>query len=174
MCNKDATSNGKGSADTAEQYIETRVHFKAEAYNRKSIAYRMYFLTCSTLTTVAAASVPVMINIADVPKVVPTLLSLLVTVLVGVEGIFHFREHWKNCDLIKTFLRQEILLFQAKAGVYSVKDDHERKVLLVERVEDAISKERMTTILMRTDLKSPGADASAGKPREGQVAVSQV
>lgn len=158
------------SAATAEQYIETRAHFKAEAYNTKSIAYKRYFLTCATLMTIAAALVPVTINMPEVPKVVPTLLSLLVTVLVGVEGTFHFREHWKNCDLIKTFLRQEILLFQAKAGVYRVKDDHERKVLLVERVEGAIAKERMKTILMRTDAKPTGSNASGTKADEVKIA----
>lgn len=138
------------SAGTSEVYIKTRVHHKTETYNNKAIFYKECYLTCATLMTISAALVPVTINFAEVPKIVPTLLSLLVTVLVGVEGIFHFREHWKNYDLIKSFLRQEALMFQAGAGVYRDKTEREQFLLVVERVEDAIAKERTQTIEMRT------------------------
>jgi len=102
------------------------------------------------VAAVAAATVPVLINVPEVPSYVPTLLSLLVTILVSVEGLFHFREHWKNYDLMKSYLRQESCLFQAVAGSYRDKTPHDAFVLLVERVEDAIAKERAQTIEMRT------------------------
>lgn len=41
-------------------------------------------------------------------------------------------------------------MFQAGAGIYREKSDAERFLLLVERVEDAIAKERSQTIEMRT------------------------
>jgi hypothetical protein len=138
------------SAKTPAEYVETRVNYKTEAYNRKGIFYKYCFLGSATLMMISAALVPVMINLDDVPKYVPTLLSLLVTILVGLEGVFHFREHWKNYDLIKSFLRQEACMFQAGAGVYREKPENERFLLLVERVEDAIAKERSQTIEMRT------------------------
>jgi hypothetical protein len=138
------------SAKKPDEYLETRVNYKTEAYNRKGKFYKYCFLASSTLMMVSAAMVPVAINLEGVPKLVPTLLSLLVTVLVGVEGVFHFREHWKNYDLIKSFLRQEGCMFQAGAGIYREKSDSERFLLLVERVEDAIAKERSQTIEMRT------------------------
>ena len=138
------------SARTSEEYLKTRIDFKTEAYRRKGERYRWSYLITAATAAIAAAAVPVLINLDGVSPLVPTLLSLLVTILVSVEGIFHLREHWKNYDLMKSFLRQEACLFQAQAGVYRDKDAHEAFVLLVERVEDGISKERAQTIEMRT------------------------
>lgn len=135
---------------TVEDYLRTRVDFKIDAYRKKGDMYRCCYLSTSAISAIAAATVPVLINLPDLPSIYPTLLSLLVTVLVGIEGIFHWREHWKNYDLMKSFLRREVYLFQAKAGEYSAKSEDEAFRLLVERVEEEIAKERMQTIQMRT------------------------
>ena len=137
------------SANNPEEYLRTRVDFKTEAYRVKGTMYRWCYLTMATTSAVAAAIVPVLINLTDT-KIYPTLLSLVVTVLVGIEGIFHWREHWKNYDLMKTFLRQEACLFEAGAGAYRGKTPEDAFKLLVERVEEEISKERAQTIQMRT------------------------
>jgi hypothetical protein len=138
------------SARTPGEYIETRVDFKTEAYRRKGERYRWGYLTTASVAAIAAATVPVLINLKEVPSLVPTLLSLLVTILVGLEGLFHLREHWKNYDLMKSFLRQEACLFEARAGAYRGKTPQDAFVLLVERVEEGIAKERAQTIEMRT------------------------
>jgi hypothetical protein len=152
------------SARTPDDYVETRVDFKTEAYTRKSDRYRWSYLATASVSAMAAAAVPVLINLQDVPSIVPTLLSLLVTILVTLEGIFHLREHWKNYDLMKSFLRQEACLFQAGAGAYRDKTPHDAFVLLVERVEDGIAKERAQTIEMRTSRAPDEHD----KPNGGQ------
>ena len=138
------------SAYTPKEYLDTRVDFKTEAYRAKGERYRWSYLIMASASAIAAATVPVLINLKEVPPVFPTVLSLLVTILVGLEGIIHFREHWKNYDLIKSFLRQEACLFQAHAGAYRGKTDDEAFRLLVEHVEEAIAKERAQTIQMRT------------------------
>jgi hypothetical protein len=142
------------SARSPADYLATRVDFKTDVYRRKGDHYRWGYLSIASVAAVAAAAVPVLINLKDVPSIVPTLLSLLVTVLVTLEGVFHLREHWKNYDLMKSFLRQEACLFQAGAGPYRHKPAHDAFVLLVERVEDAIAKERAQTIEMRTSRSS--------------------
>ena len=86
------------SARSPDDYFETRVDFKTEAYSRKGDHYRWGYLATASVAAMAAAAVPVLINLKDVPSIVPTLLSLLVTILVTLKGIFHFREHWKNLD----------------------------------------------------------------------------
>jgi hypothetical protein len=151
------------SARNPKDYLETRVDFKTEAYTRKGDRYRWSYLVVASLAAAAAAAVPVLINIENVPKLVPTLLSLLVTILVTLEGVFHLREHWKNYDLMKSFLRQEACLYQAGAGPYRAKESHDAFVLLVERVEDAIAKERAQTIEMRTS-RAPDEQAKNGNP----------
>jgi hypothetical protein len=138
------------SARTPDEYLETRVDFKTEAYRRKGERYRWGYLTTASVAAMAAAAVPVLINLKGVSSIVPTLLSLLVTILVTLEGLFHLREHWKNYDLMKSFLRQEACLFEAGAGAYRDRTSHDAFVLLVERVEDGIAKERTQTIEMRT------------------------
>jgi hypothetical protein len=164
------------SARTPAEYIQTRVDYKTEAYRRKGEHYRFGYQTTATLAAVAAATVPVLINFKDVPPIVPTLLSLLVTILVTLEGIFHFREHWKSYDLMKSFLRQEACLFEAGAGAYRGKGANEAFVLLVERVEDAIAKERAQTIEMRTSRapeeqeKGGGAQTKTPPPAPTQGA----
>jgi hypothetical protein len=138
------------SARNPAEYLQTRVDFKTEAYRRKGEHYRFGYQSTASIAAIAAAAVPVLINLKDVHAIVPTLLSLLVTILVALEGIFHFREHWKSYDLMKSFLRQEACLFEAGAGAYRGKAPNEAFVLLVERVEEAIAKERAQTIEMRT------------------------
>jgi hypothetical protein len=144
----------KCSARTPEDYLATRVDFKTDAYTRKGDRYRWSYLTIASTAAVSAALVPVLINLKQVPSIIPTLLSLLVTILVTLEGVFHLREHWKNYDLMKSFLRQEACLFQARAGTYRNVPPDEAFALLVERVEEAIAKERAQTIEMRTS-RSP-------------------
>lgn len=155
------------SARNPEEYLKTRVDFKTDAYTRKGERYRWSYLITTTLAAVAAAAVPVLINLDNVSSLVPTLLSLLVTILVSVEGIFHLREHWKNYDLMKSFLRQEACMYQAGAGVYRKKDMSEAFVLLVERVEDAIAKERAQTIEMRT-ARTPDQPTDRSTKEQGK------
>jgi hypothetical protein len=92
MSSKDSTY----SARTPAEYIKSRVDFKTEAYRAKGERYRWGYLFMACLSVIAAATVPVLINLKEVSTLYPTLLSLLVTILVGLEGILHFREHWKT------------------------------------------------------------------------------
>jgi len=114
----------------------------------------------TTVTTVCAAVVPVLINIGD-SKLWPTMLSLLVTVIVGIEGVFHFREHWRNYDLIESYLKQEKFLFLAGSGIYKTRScPAEALAKFVERVEAEISRERAETIDMRTATETDGQNDS--------------
>ncbi|NML47467.1 DUF4231 domain-containing protein [Ramlibacter sp. G-1-2-2] len=162
------------SARSPEDYLKTRLDYKTDVYTRKGDRYRKSYLAMSSLAAVAGATVPVLINLSNVPTIVPTLLSLLVTVLVTLEGVFHFREHWKNYDLMKSFLRQESCLYQANAGPYRNKAQADSFVLLVERVEDAIAKERAQTIEMRTSRwEEPAANSAApAKPQPAPLATA--
>lgn len=153
------------NAKTPEDYLRTRVDYKTEAYRKKGERYRWGYLIMASFAAIAAAAVPVLINVPDMPKLYPTLLSLLVTILVSLEGLFHMREHWKNYDLMKSFLRQEACLFQARAGVYHGKEEQEAFVLLVERVEEEIAKERAHTIEMRTARSSEADRRKKGDPK---------
>src|ERR1051325_7008237 len=81
---------------TPEIYLKDRVKFKIDAYTKKGDWYRWSYLVMTCTATVGAAAVPVLINLKGVDGIYPTLLSLLVTIIVSLEGLLHFREHWRN------------------------------------------------------------------------------
>jgi hypothetical protein len=70
---------------------------------------------------------------------------------VGFLAIYRPREHWRNYDLIAADLRREEMLYSTSAGDYSTEDETQKFRLLVNRVENLISKEREETIIMRTN-----------------------
>ena len=137
---------------TPERYVRERIEFKLAAYSGKAKMYRLRYLIMSVVSVVGAASVPALINMG-VNTLVPTVVSLIVTIMVSLEGLFHYREQWKNYDLITSFLKYEQMCFEAKTGVYRKKDDSEAFALLVKRVEDGILKERSETVQLRTSVE---------------------
>jgi len=136
---------------SAEDYMKDRVVYKINLYAKKSAQQKFWYQLTSVLGIICAASVPVLINLG-VGVTVPTLLSLVVTILVSLEKVFHFREHWRNYDAIAAFLRSEQLQFQTVSGVYKEKAGKPEEAfrLFVRRIEEGIKEERNDTIEMRT------------------------
>ena len=135
---------------TSKEFMQDRVIYKMNAYTRLSSQYKLWYQLSSVVGIVCAATVPVLINLGS-NTVVPTILSLIVTILLSLEKLFHFREHWRNYDAIAALLRSEQLQFQTKAGPYRDKKDSEEAFrLFVGRIEEAIKDERSDTITMRT------------------------
>lgn len=134
-----------------DDYMKDRVILKMNRYISKSEQYRLLYHLTSVVTIICSASVPVLINLG-VHILVPTILSLVVTILVSLEKLFHFREHWRNYDAIAAFLRSEQLQFQTRAGVYHRKGAKSQAAFLlyVKRIEAGIKDERNDTIGMRT------------------------
>lgn len=134
-----------------EEYMSSRVHFKMKNYDKLGNRHRWFYYISSFVSIVCAATVPVLIAAGERYKLEATILSLLVTILVSLEKLFHFREHWRNYDSIASHLRNEQLLFQTKSGVYDEKEtDDDAFKLFVKRIEEGIKSEREQTIEMRT------------------------
>ena len=138
------------------QYLRERVDFKIDLYQSLSRQQKIRYYMVSVLTIILAASVPVAVNVFD-DRLAPTVISLLLTILVGLEKLFLFREHWKNYDLAEESLRKEKYLFLARAGVYAGKGEDEAFRNLVENFEERIHEERAGTIEARTQgFDQPG------------------
>lgn len=133
-----------------KEYMRERVHFKMKVYTKLGNRHRWLYYITSFASIVCAAIVPVLISLGKDFQFHATVLSLLVTIFVSMEKLFHFRQHWRNYDSIASFLRSEQLYFQTKSGVYDKKDEKEAFELFVRRIEDAIRNEREQTIEMRT------------------------
>jgi hypothetical protein len=136
---------------SAEEYMKDRVVYKMDRYTRKSEQQKFWYQLTSIIAIVCSASVPVLINLG-VPSIVPTVLSLIVTILVALEKLFHFREHWRNYDAIAAFLRSEQLQFQTLSGPYAEKGSGPKEAfqIFVKKIEEGIKEERNDTIEMRT------------------------
>lgn len=136
---------------TSDVYMKERVHYKMKVYGKLSKRHRWLYYISSFTSIVCAAVVPVLIvQTGDCYKFAATVLSLIVTILVSVEKLFHFRQHWRNYDSIESFLRSEQVYFQTRSGVYDKKKPTEAFELFVRRIEDGIKNEREQTIEMRT------------------------
>jgi hypothetical protein len=131
-----------------EEYLKDRVIFKINLYLRLSRRQRWLYFISSTISIICAALVPVLIS--QKLELYATILSLIVTIFVSMEKLFHFREHWRNYDSIESFLRREQLYFQTQTGVYHKKSEAMAFNLFVKRVEEGIKQERDETIEMRT------------------------
>jgi hypothetical protein len=136
-------------AVTPEDYMVDRVIYKIEVYTKLGHQMKFRYQLTSIVGIACAAIVPALINLS-VNRVVPTILSLVVTILVSLEKLFHFREHWRNYDAIAALLRSEQIQFQTNAGPYKGKPDDQAFELFVERIEKGLSEERSDTIGMRT------------------------
>lgn len=149
-------------AISPEEYMKDRVVYKINLYAKMSEQQKFWYQLTSAMAIICAASVPVLINLG-IHVLAPTILSLVVTILVSLEKLFHFREHWRNYDAIAAFLRSEQLQFQTLSGVYKERVAEENGQgrqqqpgsgeafqLFVGRIEEGIKEERNDTIEMRT------------------------
>jgi hypothetical protein len=159
---------------TPDEYMRDRVQYKIHQYGKKAFRYRTAYWGMASVIAVSSALVPVLVNLPGVSPLYPTITSLVVVVFVALEGVFHPREHWRNYDLICAVLREEEMRFSTRSGPYAAQSQQEDEVIFkrfVERVEEAIARERAETIVMRTSVgerdkvrAEPGA--TADRPRD--------
>lgn len=145
-----------------EAYINDRLGNKINIYNKLGDNYKRIFWLTTSISLICAALVPVLIN-QEGCEVWATGLSLVVTITVGLQGIFHPREHWRNYDMISATLRREEMLFSTQSGEYEKLDEKQRFHLLVRHVEEFIAREREETIIMRTSEKENNSSAKEAK-----------
>jgi len=108
---------------TPEQYLEQRLQQYIDWYDRKSISAKRRYLQIRAGSVVGDAIVPVLANITlpicpSVPRILTTVLSLGVVILVSLESVFHFGDQWKNYRSTEQFLSREKVLFVTREGPY--------------------------------------------------------
>jgi hypothetical protein len=130
-----------------DEYIATRLKQYQDWYDHKAVRTKSSYMRMRSTSVVAAAVVPVLVNL-DLPYVqlATTLLSLLVVVLVSLESVYHFREQWKNYRSTEQVIGHERIYFATRCGAYKGLADDEAYRLLVERVESAIAAENASTL----------------------------
>ncbi|MEJ2266190.1 MAG: DUF4231 domain-containing protein [Anaerolineales bacterium] len=151
-------STSKHQRDT-EAYIEDRVEYKINRYGEKADRYRNLYWAMASIAAIGSALVPALINIPEIDKLFPTIVSLIVAITVALDRVFRPREIWRNYDLVSAVIREEEMRYSTKTGDYAItKPDQDRIAFetFVDRVEDAIAREREETILLRTSPPKEG------------------
>lgn len=134
----------------SKEYMQERADYKIALYKQLSDLHKKRYYLISFFTIALSAIVPVAVNLFQRNTLIPTIISLLLTILVGLEKLFLFREHWKNYDLAEESLRKEKYLYQTRSGAYAGKGTQEAFQLFVENFETRIHEERAETIESRT------------------------
>ncbi|MEU9176517.1 DUF4231 domain-containing protein [Streptomyces sp. NPDC048550] len=157
------------SGVAAQGYVETRLRQYQEWYDRKAVRSKAVHVRMRTLSVVAGALVPVLVNL-DVPfsRVAATVLSLLVVVSVSLESVYRHREQWKNYRSTEQLLGHERIYFETGVGPYAGLSEADAFTVLVSRVERAIANENSATLNVMTLSGQVNADLeyrrAAGTP----------
>jgi hypothetical protein len=151
----------------AESYIAERFNDAISWYDKKSVWAKTRYQLMKATTVVGSALVPVLVNLRvdglDISiRVVTTLISIAVVILVSLEGVFHYREQWVNYRSTEQFMRKEYFLFTAREGLYVDKEAEAAYTLFVERIENAIAGENASTLQVLTRVSDASNQPSTG------------
>lgn len=150
-----------------KNYLENRVNQYISWYDEKAIKTKRKYLRARVVAAVGAVIVPIVGNTElqltvltltlDVSRLLLTIVSFSVAILITLEGILHYREQWQNYRSTEQFLQTQRTLFENKVGDYSELDENAAFKELVARVEGAIAEENAVTlsVLTRSDASSP-------------------
>ncbi|QBD76156.1 DUF4231 domain-containing protein [Ktedonosporobacter rubrisoli] len=120
--------------NNAEQYLKGRWQQQYDYYSQQAIYNKRWHQSLLLFSTIGALVVPVLLNIADIPKLVPTILSMLVSIALALEGVYHYGDSWRLFRQALEALKEERALYEAGAAAYM--DPQKAFPLFVERCED--------------------------------------
>lgn len=123
----------------AEQYLNGRWQQQRDYYSRQSARNKRWHQYLLAFSTIGALMVPVLLNIDQVPKLVPTVLSVLVSVALALDNVFHFGENWRSFRQTLEALKQERVYFEVGIGSYA--DTQTAFPLFVQTCEEIIQTE---------------------------------
>jgi hypothetical protein len=134
---------------TLELYVEERVIFNIKRYRSKATMCRETYLYTTLFAVILGSLVPILINMTTC-KIVTTIVSFIVVMIIALENVFHFRDRWKNYQIAEELLRRELYLIQTNGEPYSKLDEQSSFVLFVKNIESIIKQERDRTIQVRS------------------------
>lgn len=120
-----------------EKYLNERWQQQRDYYSKQSARNKRWHQSLLVFTAVGAIAVPILLNIPEVPKWVPTILSGLVAAATAIENVYHFGDNWRNFRQTLEMLKRERALFDAGVGPY--KDPRVAFDRFVKTVEDLIA-----------------------------------
>ncbi len=129
-----------GAIDVSEKqnrYIE-RVRATERAYTIKWYAHAFLYNVLQGVIVAGAAAVPFLLNIGDVPKIIPTIISIVVAIAAALMQSFKYGERRRLYRLTSVKLRREIEYFDVHGGEYQHLNQEQAFQRFLERTEKLI------------------------------------
>jgi len=120
--------------DKAEAYLNGRWQQQRDYYSKQSARNKRWHQTLLLFSTIGALVVPVLLNIAEIPKWVPTILSVLVSVALALDNVYHYGDNWRSFRQTLEALKQERIFFETGIDPYA--DTRTAFPLFVEKCEE--------------------------------------
>lgn len=146
-----------------DHYMKDRVEQYAQWYDKKAVKLKASFLRSRVGAAIGAVLVPVISNITlnwtlygitlDLTRIMLSLIGVLVAILLALEGVLNYREHWKNYRTTEQYILSQKYLFEYRVGEYSNGSLEEAFKTFVRNIETAIKNENEITlnVLARAD-----------------------
>ncbi len=146
------TESGK-ELENLREYIKARVAPGVLWYQEQGDRAEHRYLGMQVTAVVLGAIVPVLINVS-LPVIntnnLTTLLSLVVVVVVALEGVLHYRERYRNYRTAAYALEQECFNCFLRAPPYHQCKDNELCSQFVKNAEGYIGQEVASTLKTMT------------------------
>jgi hypothetical protein len=153
----------------ADEYIQKRVDQFCQWYDKKAVNAKGHYLRTKTTSVVGALIVPIVANLNFASAFEPyktaaiTIISLIVSVCVALDGVYHFGDQWKNYRSTEQFLSREKFLFQTGEGLYKGHAPDEAFLQFVERCEAQIASENSATLNVIVNANQSASNASGSR-----------
>lgn len=131
---------------TPTDYMQMRVASGIDWYKSAAVAARAKYLIMRVIAVVGAAIVPVFVNIFPTHILITTGVSLLVVLSVSLEGVFHYKEQWRNYSATSSALEHEFYAMKTATPPYDTVIPDMKFNLFAQRIEETINQEVSTTL----------------------------
>lgn len=146
---------GSGLLLTPEEYINDRVEQYMNWYKGKAVVAKRRYQSMSAVSVVGAATVPVLVNLSfPYVSYLTTVVSLIVGIFVSLEGVYHYRDQWKNYRSTEQFLGHGKFCFVTNIEPYKDMNPENAFIKFVETIEGYIYRKNAATLNILTRIKS--------------------
>ena len=140
-------------------YDERRVIGRINWYHSRAVRNKKKFHRSQIIIIGAGALIPIVNVVNFAPDEIRLISSILAGIVLGFTGFLQLRRYQENWILYRSTgesIRREYYFYKNKVGPYSdIKDDEQRKKVLVERVEDIIASENNRFLITHRQKPKP-------------------
>lgn len=103
-----------------ETYLQQRWQSQRDYYSKQSVRNKRLHQGLQLFIALGAIAAPIILNIPEVPKLVPAFISSLVAGAVALENVYRFGDNWRNFRQTLEALKRERALFDTEGRRWSI------------------------------------------------------